>query len=162
MRCPNCQSDNPDDGTFCVVCGVRLSQEPPSSQGQPAIVMPTPVTPAAVQPVTPPPRTTGLALASMVVGIVSLSLMGVALVLASVGVAARNSLPAGIGFLFAIPALITSPIAMVMGFIAALQQATSVTPRGRRDALIGVVSGVVTLLLCCVIAVLATQLPAIE
>jgi hypothetical protein len=103
-----------------------------------------------------------MALASMVVGIVSLSLMGVAVGLAAIGVAARNSLPAGIGFLFAIPALITSPIAMVMGFIAAVQQATGATPRGQRDALIGVVAGLVALLLCCVIAVLATQLPATE
>jgi hypothetical protein len=171
MRCPNCQSDNPDDGTFCVVCGVRLNNTPPSSEGQPTIVMPTlvpPQTPAApaatpiAQPVAPPPRTTGLALSSMIIGIVTLSLMTVAVVLAAIGVVARNSLPAGIGFLFAFPALITSPIAMVLGFIAALQKSTQETPRGRRDALIGVIAGLVTLLLCCVIVALAAQLPTVE
>jgi hypothetical protein len=34
MKCPNCQTDLPDDARFCLECGARLGAPPPAQQAQ--------------------------------------------------------------------------------------------------------------------------------
>jgi serine/threonine-protein kinase len=114
-----------------------------------------------VGPVTALPETTGLANASRWLGIASVVMMALALVF--VGLAAlsgdASSGTAGAGYLLGFPSLAGGPLAFVLGLVALTQPQTAGTPNGRRHATIGVASGAVTLLLCCVIFALAGSAP---
>jgi uncharacterized membrane protein YvbJ len=65
MYCAKCGAQNPDDGKFCQKCGATLTQTmaPPSA--------PT-ATSATAQPAVTGTRTSGLAVASLVLGIIGL------------------------------------------------------------------------------------------
>lgn len=98
-----------------------------------------------------PPVTTGLALAAMWMGIGSAALMalGTALVLAGAASGDPESPLAGLGAILALLPTALGPTAAALGFAALFNRGTQATARGRRDAIIGVATGVLTLLLCC-------------
>jgi prepilin-type processing-associated H-X9-DG protein len=56
MKCPFCQSDNADGANFCIACGRALSEAPPTPRQVSFSVLPS---------------TSGLAIASLVLGILS-------------------------------------------------------------------------------------------
>ena len=102
-------------------------------------------------------QTTVLANSSRWVGIVSVVVMALALVI--VGVAALqgntgNAL-AGFAYILAFAPLLGGPAGAALGIVALLRPQTLQTTNGRRDAVIGIASGLATLLLCCAIAALA-------
>lgn len=57
MKCPYCQSENAENARLCLICGREMSAVPPPSQG---VVFAS------------PPQTSGLATASLILGILSL------------------------------------------------------------------------------------------
>jgi hypothetical protein len=65
----------------------------------------------------------------------------------------RGSL-AGVGYIVSFPALIAGPVGLVLGILALTRPVTMQTVDGRRHAIVGVATGVATLLLCCAIFVL--------
>ena len=86
MYCNKCGAQNPDGAVFCTKCGSNLNQVTPVSTNPPPV---TPVTvnvqgAAATQPVqATQTRTSGLAIASLVLGILGISL--IALILGAIG-----------------------------------------------------------------------------
>jgi serine/threonine-protein kinase len=100
-----------------------------------------------------PPQTTGLANASRWVGIASVAVMGIATLMvlaAAIGGDASSAL-GGFGLIIGFLPLAGGPVALVLGIMALTRPQTMQTPDGRRHAIIGVSTGVATLLLCCVI-----------
>jgi len=73
--CANCNAANLDDAQFCQMCGRSLAAaeaEPlaPSMLGQTGPQPPSPISPAAPQPPgAPPPETSGMAVGSLICGI---------------------------------------------------------------------------------------------
>ena len=55
MKCPRCQADNPDDARFCQSCGVPITPQPQAAPQQLLL-----------------PKTSGLAIAALVLGILSI------------------------------------------------------------------------------------------
>jgi serine/threonine-protein kinase len=105
----------------------------------------------------PPSQTTMLANIARWIGIASVALMGIATLMVLIGAASgdtRNPL-AGFGFLLAFPPLAGGPTALIMGIIALARPQTAQTPEGRRHAILGITTGIATLLLCCAIGVIA-------
>jgi hypothetical protein len=91
------------------------------------------------------------------IGIASVALMGVATLMVLAGAASgdtRNPL-AGFGFLLAFLPLVSGPAASIIGIVALTRPQTGQTPEGRRHAILAIATGVATLLLCCVIGVIA-------
>jgi len=100
-----------------------------------------------------PGRTTTLANASRWVGIASVGVMVIAMLMvlsAAVGGNASSTL-GGLGLLVGFLPLAGGPVALVLGILALTRPQTMQTADGRRHAIVGVATGVVTLLLCCVI-----------
>lgn len=100
---------------------------------------------------------TGLANGSRWVGIVSASLMGLAALMvggASLAGSAGGAL-AGFGYILAFGPLISGPVGLILGILALVQPNTASTLSGRRHAIVGIATGLATLLLCCAIGVLA-------
>jgi serine/threonine-protein kinase len=104
-----------------------------------------------------PMQSTGMANGSRWVGIISVVMMGLAALLVLLGGLSKNSSSpvAGFGILLAIPPLASGPTALVMGIIALVAVKTTQTINGRRHAIIGIATGSITLLLCCVIGLMA-------
>jgi serine/threonine-protein kinase len=104
-----------------------------------------------------PSRTTGLANASRWVGIASIAVMGIATLMVLLGAAGGETMKAlaGFGLLVGFPPLAGGPTALVLGIMALTRPQTALTPDGRRHAIVGVATGAVTLLLCCVIFAIA-------
>jgi hypothetical protein len=104
-----------------------------------------------------PARTTGLANASRWAGIASIAVMVIAVLMVLGGAAGGEASKAlaGFGLLVAFPALAGGPVALVLGIMALTRPQTMQTIDGRRHAIVGVATGVVTLLLCCVIFAVA-------
>lgn len=105
----------------------------------------------------PAVETTGLANGSRWVGFVSAAMMALAVLMVVIGAAGGDSSSpiAGFGILMAIPAIGMCPVALVMGVIALMRPQTNQTLSGRRHAIMGVAGGVASLLLCCVIGLIA-------
>ncbi|HMQ33414.1 MAG TPA: serine/threonine-protein kinase [Chloroflexaceae bacterium] len=132
------------------------------NHGAPASVQPRehPAAPAAAvaarQSAAPgvaagPQATTGLARTAMWLGSGSAALMALGTLLVVVGAASgdpESALP-GLGALLAILPTMLGPTAATLGVVALSRRATQATARGRRDALIGVATGVLALMLCC-------------
>ncbi|MFL5802517.1 MAG: protein kinase domain-containing protein [Roseiflexaceae bacterium] len=100
-----------------------------------------------------PARTTGLANASRWAGIASVAVMAIATLMvlgAAIGGNASSAL-GGFGLLVGFPPIAGGPVALVLGIMALTRPQTAQTADGRRHAIVGVATGVVTLLLCCVI-----------
>jgi hypothetical protein len=74
MYCPSCGTQNADDSKFCQNCGKALTGDVETPQ-----VTPTPMTSSQPQTVTREVRTSGLAVASLILGIIGLliNLLGV-------------------------------------------------------------------------------------
>ncbi len=74
MFCPECGAENPDEAQFCEECGAPLDQAAPKVEpAQPPAPQPAPSRPPAPRP--PPgrePPTSGLAVASLVLGILGI------------------------------------------------------------------------------------------
>ncbi len=103
-----------------------------------------------------PARTTGLASGSRWTGIGSIAVMAIAALMVLVAAArgdTRGNL-AGVGYIVSFPALIAGPVGLVLGILALTRPLTMQTVNGRRHAIVGVATGVATLLLCCAIFVL--------
>ncbi len=71
MFCPNCGQNNLDEAQFCTACGTALNQEPAAQQ--PTYQQPAYQQPAynAAAPAKPKQPANGLAVASLVLGLVS-------------------------------------------------------------------------------------------
>ncbi|MCS6841437.1 MAG: serine/threonine protein kinase [Roseiflexus sp.] len=110
----------------------------------------------AAQPPPVPLPTTGLANAGRWIGIGSMLVMGFAAILVAISAATTgtDSELAGVGYLIAFLPLATGPLAFLLGLIALLSSATQQTVRGRQHAIVGIVTGLMTGLLCCGIFVL--------
>jgi len=76
MYCPKCRTENPDQAKFCSACGAVLTPAPPAPPESPESIM---------------PKTSGLAIAALVLGLLSILL----------------------GFLTGLPAIILGIIALV-------------------------------------------------
>lgn len=128
MFCPNCGAKVPDDAITCESCGTRLVV------GEPAPALPAaptlPPTPASTPAYTGPlPETSGLAIASMVLGLVSLLAGGGMLLIPGVlalvlGYMARNQIRESGGTLrgdeFAMVGMITGGISLAIGLVICL------------------------------------------
>lgn len=111
MYCTKCGANNPDDGTYCHACGAPLT-----------IPVPPPPPPAPLVP----KRTSGLAVASLVLGIVGFVTVG-----------------------------LTSALAIIFGGIAISQTAKDRALEGRGMATAGLVLGIVVIALWLLFLALA-------
>ncbi|GAB4442345.1 MAG: serine/threonine-protein kinase [Chloroflexi bacterium OHK40] len=116
-----------------------------------AVPRPAPLEATPFQPSGGPAKTTGIALTAFWMGVVSVAWMVVAVALVAAGAITGDAeeILSGLGALLALPPLISGPAAAILGVVALFSQATGATTRGRRDAAIGVATGLATLLLCC-------------
>ena len=108
----------------------------------------------AYQPAAPVKETTVLASSSRWLGIASVIVMGVAVIVVLAGVLIdRGDSDAiqGFGIIIGMPALISGPLASVIAVMALATQHTAHSTFGRRHAIIGFVTGMITVLFCCVI-----------
>jgi hypothetical protein len=162
IRCRQCQSDNPDDGQFCIVCGQALAQTGgrQSDIALPTISLHQPVVTGL--PSGHPAKTTGTATAASILGWIGGGMMALALLLVAISIAIEEVAIAGFGFLLSVPGLVIALVGMILGAVALYQPATAATLQGRRRAIVGVVAGLVTFVICCLITYLTTQLPTIE
>lgn len=112
MKCPNCGTTNPDGASFCSVCNTSFDTLPPGP------LQPDQTVPAQ-------PQTSGLAIASLVLGIISLILcfLGIfpaiiGLILGCVAIGIINSQPNQMkGKELAISGIIISIIGIFLGLI---------------------------------------------
>jgi serine/threonine-protein kinase len=104
----------------------------------------------------PPQRSTTLARVALWMGAISLGAMALATILVGIGAATQGKGGAlsTIGILLALLPFFTGPAATIVGIVALTRPQIRATANGRRDAVVGIVSGVITLLLCCVLAAL--------
>jgi serine/threonine-protein kinase len=111
-----------------------------------------------------PKASTGLANASRWVGIASVALMGLAALMVGIAAAARDtgSALAGMGYVLAFLPLASGPVGLILGIIAIVSPLTALTRDGRRHAVIGIATGLATLLLCCAIGVMAGSFGNVE
>jgi prepilin-type processing-associated H-X9-DG protein len=112
MLCPNCSRENPEDARFCSSCGVVLAvsdeARPPKPPGEPEA----------------PPRTSGMAIASLVLGLLGLLTVGVtALVgvaLGIIGLIQINRRPHRLtGSELAIGGIAVSAVSLVLALVVA-------------------------------------------
>jgi hypothetical protein len=89
-------------------------------------------------------------------------MMVLSLFLVAISVAIDEVAIAGFGFLLAVPGLVIAFAGLIVGGVALYQPATAATLQGRRQAVVGIVAGLSTFVICCLIAYLTTQLPTIE
>ncbi|MEM8531118.1 MAG: serine/threonine-protein kinase [Chloroflexota bacterium] len=102
----------------------------------------------------PVSNTTVMASSSRWLGIASIIVMGIAVIIVLAGVLINNpdtDAIQGFGIIIGMPALISGPIASTMAVIALAMQQTSHSTYGRRHAIIGFMTGMITILFCCVI-----------
>jgi hypothetical protein len=79
--CPNCHTENADEFRFCQSCGAELSPAaPPPSPAAPPLLAPPPSITESMSAPLEPPRTSGMAIASLVLGILGLFTCGVSAV----------------------------------------------------------------------------------
>ena len=76
MYCPNCGAQNAEGSKYCQSCGTALT-----GTAQTTETAPKPATAPQAQPVTQATRTSGLAVASLVLGILSFPLYFVGVIL---------------------------------------------------------------------------------
>jgi serine/threonine protein kinase, bacterial len=148
--------------------GALAGMSPPGEQALGQIptggaVYPRPATQPSLQPGSQflgdsgaPPSTTGLANGSRWTGIASAAVMAIATLMVLIAAARGNASSAlgGLGLFVGSPALIAGPVALVLGIMALARPLTLQTVSGRRHAIVGVASGLATLLLCCAILVM--------
>jgi hypothetical protein len=123
MDCSKCGTPNAPNSAFCASCGTPLTvqggviQPPP---GAPPVTGYAPMSPAPAytQPVSTAKRTSGMAIASLVLGIISL----------------------GLGFTF-----IPSVLAIIFGIIAVSQTGRDPNLGGRGMAIAGIIMGIIGL-----------------
>jgi len=111
-----------------------------------------------------PPNPLSLPNISRWVGIASVAIMGLATLMVGGAAAAGNtgSTLAGFGYILAFLPLFSGPVGMLLGIIALVSPKTAQTLNGRRSAVVGIATGIATLLLCCAIGVMAGSFNDIE
>ncbi len=112
MYCPSCGTQNADDSKFCQNCGRALTGTTETPQ-----TTPPPVTSSQTQPVTAEVRTSGLAVASLVLGIIGLliNLLGVlAIIFGAISLGQINREPELKGKGMAIAGLVLGIIVVVI------------------------------------------------
>ncbi|NJN15763.1 MAG: protein kinase [Oscillochloris sp.] len=114
---------------------------------------PHPATGGALPPSTQAGSTT-LARVGFWLGTVSAVWMLVALIFVIIGAGTGdpNEVLSGFGVLLALPPTILGPTAAIIGAVAFFGEPVRNSRHGRRDALIGIISGIMTLFLCCGVA----------
>jgi len=120
MFCPNCGAPVPEGAAACEACGTHLVPAPPPAPSPP----PTPPYPSYAGPTA---ETSGLAIASMILGIVSLLAGGGMLLVPGIlalvlGYMARNQIRESSGAIrgdeLAIVGMITGGISLALGLLA--------------------------------------------
>jgi hypothetical protein len=176
MNCPVCNTLNPDTQRFCFQCGARLtapSQQQPPQAAQPQALPPVfpqsqgspsgetapesaPLPFAATPPAIPASHkeTTGLANGARWTGIGSIGLMFLAIVVMLIGTLTRYAPLSGLALLMGLPGLVAGPTAFVLGVLALIDNNVKTTSAGRRHAILGITTGLSTLLLCCALTLL--------
>ena len=134
MYCPNCGQQNADDSKFCQSCGTSLTEpvEVADTPSPPAAISPFPASTTIPQPVTTVQRTSGMAVASLVLGIASFPLY----------------------FL----AIITGPLAIIFGAVSIGQINREPELGGKGMAMAGLVLGIVTIVLWILVIVFASSM----
>ncbi|NNJ09585.1 protein kinase [Chloroflexales bacterium ZM16-3] len=110
-------------------------------------------------------KSTAIARVAFWMGVASLSVMLLALLLVSIGAATHDPESglnnwAGFGVVLGLLPLLTGPAGAIVGVVALTRPQIKGTTHGRRDAAIGVASGIVTLILCCALAVVLPSSPS--
>nr|WP_238530526.1 serine/threonine-protein kinase [Oscillochloris trichoides] len=131
----------------------QLVQRGATSQPQIAASLGVPTPPPAVGGMA---KSTDLARTAFWMGAISAGMMLFAAILVGIGAASGNT-NSGFntsGVLLALLSFVTGPASAVVGVVALTRPQISNTSQGRRDAVVGIVAGLSTLLLCCVVIVL--------
>ncbi|MEI7643245.1 MAG: serine/threonine-protein kinase [Chloroflexales bacterium] len=110
----------------------------------------------------PAQQSTTLARVAFWMGAISLGMMALAMLMVGIGAATQVrggdlSNWAGFGVLLSLLPFFTGPAATIVGVVALTRPQIKATAHGRRDAIVGVASGMITLLFCCVIAALLSS-----
>jgi hypothetical protein len=114
MYCPQCGEKNPENSKFCSKCGAALTlKAEPAAESAPA---PAPVAPAATGS-----RTSGMAIAALVMGIAGFVFFGflgiLAIIFGGIGLSQINKDPSLKGKGMAVAGLVLGIIATVGGII---------------------------------------------
>jgi len=111
MFCPKCGEKNPDDSSFCTKCGAALSTAP------------APAAAPAPAPVATGTRTSGMAIAALVMGIVGFIFFGplaiLAIIFGAIGIGQTGKDPTLKGKGMAVAGLVLGIIA-IAGWVLAL------------------------------------------
>ncbi|MBX0327382.1 protein kinase [Oscillochloris sp. ZM17-4] len=110
-------------------------------------------------------RSTDSARIAFWMGGISMGVMLLALLMVSIGAATHDPESglnnwAGFGMVLGLLPLLTGPAGAIVGVVALTRPQIKGTTHGRRDAVIGVASGIVTLILCCALAVVLPSSPS--
>jgi serine/threonine-protein kinase len=111
-----------------------------------------------------PPNPLSLANISRWVGIASVAIMGLATLIVGGAAAAGDtgSTLAGFGYVLAFLPLISGPVGLLIGIVALVNSKTAQALNGKRSAVVGIATGIATLLLCCAIGVMAGSFNNVE
>jgi serine/threonine-protein kinase len=112
----------------------------------------------------PTQQSTTLARVAFWMGLASLMAMALATVMVGIGAVAqgKGSGLASFGVVLGLLPLLAGPVAAIIGVVSLTRPQVNATSQGRRDAAIGVATGVATLLLCCVLFGLFPSAPKPE
>jgi serine/threonine-protein kinase len=99
------------------------------------------------------PQSTDTARVAFWMGVASAVVMLLATIMVGIGAATqgKGSGVASFGVVLGLLPILTGPAAAIVGVVALTRPQIKATTQGRRDAAVGVASGVATLLLCCVL-----------
>jgi hypothetical protein len=179
MNCPNCNQPYQEGATVCPNCGTLLPSSapapvsPPPAYQPPAPVAPPPPAyppayPQAYPPAYPTASSSGMAKASLWLGIAGVGLIVLMFILSLAiggGIASLTnpsdltniSGAVGAGAICVTISFFASPVAgllgLIFGIIALNQEKTQPTQSGRTQAIVGIVLSCVPLL-CCVAMVI--------
>jgi hypothetical protein len=129
MYCSKCGTQNPESAQFCVKCGQQLLQATPPPVAAPIDVPASaPQSAARLQPSEETRHTSGLAIASLVLGILGVSLL--ALIFGAIALNAIGKNPNLSGKGLAIAGLVLGIVGMLIGVIVVIALIFSISLAG--------------------------------
>lgn len=158
IRCVRCAEENPDSATFCIVCGVKLGA---------AATTDVPATPAVrVYPYAQASADVALqttertAMFALITGTLASALMLIGLILILVGIGVNSSTVGSFGILACLLGVVIGSLAFIIGLVAFFRKPTLPGHPSRRHAIVAIVLGFSSMLLCCASGYLVTLLPS--